>query len=136
MKITGSTLGILERGLDVRLARQNVLAGNVANLDTPGFTPLDVDVGRAMETGGAPSSAALATTQGGHLGGAAPSGQAPAEIPTVAGEASEGGLDRNAVDLDRTMASLAENALQYQATARVTTRHLALLRYVASDGTA
>lgn len=139
MKITGSTLNILERGMDVRLARHNVLGGNVANLDTPGFTPVDVDVRAAMQTAGSgsPAAAPLATTSSKHLGGGSSvAAGAQEEMPTVAADAAGLGLDKNGVDLDRTMASIAENALQYQATARITTRHLALLRYVASDGTA
>ncbi len=39
MRIFDATLSTLERSLDVRLARQAVLAGNVANADTPGFNP-------------------------------------------------------------------------------------------------
>ncbi len=125
--------------MDVRLARHNVLGGNVANLDTPGFTPVDVDVRAAMQTAGSgsPAAAPLATTSSQHLGGGSNvAAGAQEDMPTVAADAAGLGLDKNGVDLDRTMASIAENALQYQATARITTRHLALLRYVASDGTA
>ena len=39
MKIFDSTLKTLERSLDIRLVEQNVLAGNVANADTPGADP-------------------------------------------------------------------------------------------------
>ena len=48
MKLFDSTLGQLERALDARLLNQNVLAGNLANLDTPGFTPQQVDFARAL----------------------------------------------------------------------------------------
>ena len=44
--------------------------------------------------------------------------------------------DGNAVDIDRTMSALAENALQYQASTRVVAKKMALLKYVASDGAA
>jgi hypothetical protein len=48
MKVFDNTLARLERALDVRLIRQNVLAANVANVDTPGFRPKDVDFTAAM----------------------------------------------------------------------------------------
>ena len=48
MKIFDRTLGTLERALDARLLRHNVLAGNLANADTPGFVPRDVDFAAAM----------------------------------------------------------------------------------------
>ena len=38
------------------------------------------------------------------------------------------------VDLDRTMVALAENGLQYGASARAAGKKLAILRYVSSDG--
>jgi flagellar basal body rod protein FlgB len=43
-------------------------------------------------------------------------------------------LDGNRVDLDRTMAELATNGMQYNAGARVAGKKLAILRYVSSDG--
>ena len=46
------------------------------------------------------------------------------------------GLDGNAVDLDRTMGAIAENAIQYGAAAKAAAKKLAILRYVASDGQA
>ena len=48
MKVFDTTLARLERALDVRLVRQNVLSTNVANVDTPGFRPKDVDFTASM----------------------------------------------------------------------------------------
>ena len=158
MKIFDQTFGTLERALDVRLARQNVLGGNLANMDTPGFVPRDVDFAAAMGAGGTGAP-------GGTAPGAPPvpglePAPAPGELPlnlasytppslsaapglpgglssTVsAGPASAAGIDGNAVDADRTLVALAENALQYGAAAKAISKKLAILRYVASDGTA
>jgi flagellar basal-body rod protein FlgB len=145
MRIFDSTLGQLERSLDVRLVRQNVLASNVANLDTPGFRPKDVDFATAMATiDGAPGGTAAvgmsATAsdhldgQGGVLGSAADGGLPAKDLPIVDVPSANGSLDGNTVDLDRTMVAMAENALQYGATARAAGRKLAILKYVASDG--
>jgi flagellar basal-body rod protein FlgB len=48
VKIFDGTLSTLERSLDARLTRHEVLAGNLANANTPGFTPRDVDFAAAM----------------------------------------------------------------------------------------
>ncbi len=48
MKLFDATTGRLERSLDVRLVRHNVLAGNVANVDTPGYAPKDIDFQATM----------------------------------------------------------------------------------------
>ena len=140
MKIFDNTLTRLERSLDVRLARHNVLAGDLANVDTPGFVPKDVDFATAManaearenrDTGSAP---ALAGTDGAAVSVGLSTGRTDDDIPVVDVGGDSPGIDGNLVDLDRTMAALAENGLQYAAGARAAGKKLAILRYVASDG--
>lgn len=141
MKIFDRTLTTVERALDVRLARQAVLAGNVANADTPGFVPRDVDFAAAMSAAGSAAAS----------GPAAAAPAAPGDVPLTEGSAGEPsaperfvvdvpgsapGLDGNAVDVDRAMAAVAENAIQYGAAAKAAAKKLAILRYAASDGAA
>jgi len=138
VRIFDATLSTLERSLDVRLARQAVLAGNVANADTPGFKPRDLDFAAAMAAA-APGAGARPTVEGapraGDLALSARGALAPAApdefIGEVAGAAP--GIDGNAVDLDRTLVAVSENALQYGASAKAASKKLAILRYVA-DG--
>ncbi len=152
MKIFDSTLGVLERALDARLLRHNVLAGNLANSDTPGFVPRDVDFAAAMregarETEGAPPvpTRSMTFASAGHYIersagdiplSAAGSGSAAVGSPIIAVQGAGAGIDGNAVDVDRALAAVAENAIQYGATARAAQKKLAILRYVASDGAA
>jgi flagellar basal-body rod protein FlgB len=70
----------------------------------------------------------------GALSGARPG--AGALSPIVTAQGAGAGLDGNAVDLDRTLASIAENTIQYGASAKAAGKKLAILRYVASDGAA
>jgi flagellar basal-body rod protein FlgB len=135
MKIFDATLTTLERALDVRLARQGVLAGNVANADTPGFQPRELDFEAAMAASPAPEAPAGPRREGDlpllATGGANAPERFVSEVPGAAP-----GLDGNAVDLDRTMGAIAENAIQYGAAAKAAAKKLAILRYVASDGAA
>jgi flagellar basal-body rod protein FlgB len=143
MKLFDSTLTRLEHSLDVRLARHNVLASNLANVDTPGYSPKDVDFKAAMEAASGPSPEAasgvetptlgLYTTSPGHIGGGGVN-VGGTEVPLVTGGQEAPSIDGNRVDLDRTMAALAENSLQYGAGARAAGKKLAILRYVTSDG--
>lgn len=119
MKLFDNALTVLERALDVRLYRQNVLASNAANIDTPGFEEKDVDFGQAMK---------------GTLGEPGEIRRSTMEAATEAVEGDPKSLDGNNVDLDRTMTALAENGLQYGTAARAAGKKLALLKYVASDG--
>ena len=153
MKIFDSTLGVLERALDARLLRHNVLAGNLANADTPGFVPRDVDFGAAMRESASPPPAgappvptkSLTLASAGHAVDAS-AGDIPLSVagptagaagsPVIAAQGAGAGLDGNAVDVDRALAAVAENAIQYGAAARAAQKKLAILRYAASDGAA
>jgi len=146
VKIFDSTLSQLERSLDVRLLRQNLLAGNLANVDTPNFRPKDVDFAAAMahvagrpETGASPpllTTAPHHMDMGGAMGSGADGSIAAKDLPVVEIRSENASMDGNTVDLDRTMVAMAENALQYGAAARAAGRKLAILKYVASDGNA
>jgi flagellar basal-body rod protein FlgB len=161
VKIFDRTLGTLEKALDARLLRHNVLAGNLANADTPGFVPRDVDFAAAMRQQLSPSipgdvappspaSGApilLASYHPGDAGVSAPSRDLPLSLgdatagggvgsPVIAVQGTGAGLDGNAVDVDRALAAVAENAIQYGAAARAAQKKLAILRYAASDGAA
>lgn len=138
MRIFDATLSTLERSLDVRLARQAVLAGNVANADTPGFVARELDFDAAMAAvDGDPSPALAIPTRAGDLPVlAGPTSPAAPERFVHADPAPAPGIDGNAVDLDRTLGAVAENAIQYGAAAKAAAKKLAILRYVASDGQA
>jgi len=138
MRVFDSTLSRLERALDVRLVRQNVLSADVANVDTPGFKPKDVDFTATMSAieGAAHDEAGVSLPNSPMLSGSSSDagGIAAKDLPIVDIPAGGASLDGNTVDLDRTMVAMAENALQYAASARAAGKKLAILRYVVSDG--
>jgi len=118
MKLFDGSLVDLERSLDIRAERHTVLSSNLSNIDTPGFVATDVDfettLAKAQAADDEPGSIEMEMMEAPHLNSV--------------------GLDGNTVDLDRTMAALAENGLQYGASAKVASKHLALLRTVVNDG--
>jgi len=139
VRIFDATLTTLERALDVRLARQTVLAGDVANADTPGYQPRDLDFAAAMAAaspGPARPPALEGTLRAGDVALSAAGALTPAApeqfIAAVPGAGA--GLDGNAVDLDRALVAASENALQYGAAAKAAGKKLAILRYAANDG--
>jgi flagellar basal-body rod protein FlgB len=130
MKLFDQTLSLLERSLDVRLERHNVLSSNLANADTPNFLPRDVDFGTAMQQASAELDAAARSDE------SAPTPARHAPLPTLVGmgASAAAGLDGNKVDADRTLVSLAENGLQYGASAKAAGKKLAILRYAIDGG--
>jgi flagellar basal-body rod protein FlgB len=115
------------RALVLRAERQKVIAGNIANADTPGFAARDFDFRAALaEATGAREPVATsatsrpvapAVTHAGHLGGAAGSGHGGRVDSTVLKyrATEQPSLDGNSVDLDRERANFADNAVRYEA---------------------
>jgi flagellar basal-body rod protein FlgB len=103
--------------LGLRAHRQETLASNVANADTPGYKARDFDFATQLRSAlgrsavSAPS-AALARTSAQHLSGGHRGGM-PANlqyrIPTQAS------IDGNTVDLDNELQQFSDNAIRYQA---------------------
>ncbi len=118
------------RAMDYHLRRHNVLASNVANVDTPGFRPRDlVRVGPAS-SGEAPAMP-LATTAERHL---LPPGAEPAGRQVREEEVVRPGGDGNAVSLEREMAKIGANRVRYETVGRIVRQQLGLLRYAAQEG--
>lgn len=111
------------QSLLLRSQRQQVIASNIANADTPGYVARDFDFTAALQkaTGGA--TAALPTmTDNGHmrLGGRGPAGAASMAY-TVQTQPSQ---DGNSVDLDRERANFVDNSIRYESTLRFINGHV------------
>ncbi len=120
----------LREALDYHLERHAILASNVANVDTPGFQPLDLVREQSAPTEIGPALQAARTSPA-HLG----AGDRPenAGVQIVDDRTVVAGADGNAVSLEREMAKIAANDLRYEGAAQIVSRRLALLRYAASD---
>ena len=93
------------RGLQYRASRHEAIAANIANADTPGYRAVDLTFGRALEAAGLP----LRTTDPRHLGGS----RLPLQDRLVL-SGGEPRRDGNDVNVDREMAQLARNQIEYQ----------------------
>lgn len=129
MKILGDTIvDVLHQAAQLRMRRTELLAGNLANVDTPGYQPVDIDFARELRLrlGGSQ----LRRTDARHL--PAPE---PRPAPEVRVDAQvQPGLDGNTVSLERQLAKLGGNRLQYEATMAALRKKLAMLRYAVNEG--
>lgn len=107
-----SALGIHARALLLRSRRNELLASNIANADTPGFKARDIDFRRVLSdaTG---SEVSLARTSPQHLGMESDAGIEGAEL--LYRVPNQPSLDGNTVDPDLEKSAFAENALRYNA---------------------
>jgi flagellar basal-body rod protein FlgB len=125
-----SVIQPLHDALDYHLERHNVLASNVAHVDTPGYVPRDIARAEGP-TFEAAFAVALARTHESHLPGAA---TMAATTGHVFEDPSAGaGNDKNFVSLDREAAKLAANQIRYDVDSTLATAQLAELAYAAGD---
>lgn len=106
-----------ETALSLRAQRQQLLASNIANADTPNYKARDVDFSKALQgalaRGNAPAQGELVKTASAHL---SVQGQ-----PTIGGltpqyrQAVQGSVDGNTVDMDVERNQFTDNALRYEA---------------------
>jgi flagellar basal-body rod protein FlgB len=108
------TFGFHQKALALRAYRQEVLASNIANADTPHYKARDIDFKASLQgaLGGRGGQVELARTSAGHLPGA---GGAVAGARLLYRKESQSSVDGNTVDMDVERAAFAENALQYEA---------------------
>ncbi|WP_312239969.1 flagellar basal body rod protein FlgB [Pantoea sp.] len=111
-----NALRFQQSALSLLTKRQEILASNIANVDTPGYLSRDIDFSqqlkdvitkRTHENG----PLTLKTTSGAHIPGTAPmidDAQLLYRIP------DQPSADGNTVDMDRERVSFADNSVKYQ----------------------
>ena len=117
-----NSLDFQAQALALRAERQRIIAGNIANADTPGYVARDMDFASALREATGNAAAGSTMVGQGQMGAAA--GQIPigtgstAELGLKYAAPSQTNLDSNTVDMDRERASFVENSVKYEATLR------------------
>jgi flagellar basal-body rod protein FlgB len=108
-----------ETALNLRGQRQQMLASNIANADTPEYKARDIDFAAALN--GAmqkanPAAPPLAATAARHFPGAAPNaaGTLPDGTPLLFRSPAQGAVDGNTVEMDVERNQFADNGIRYE----------------------
>lgn len=110
------------RSLVLRSQRQQVIASNIANADTPGYVARDFDFAAALKSASGSAAGPVATTDARHFSSVgATAGGGPKLGYAVQTQPSQ---DRNTVDLDRERAAFADNTIRYESTLRFINGHV------------
>jgi len=112
-----SYLGVQQDALKVQSKRMEVLAKNLANVDTPNYKAQDIDFKTALAQAGSPGAALpLATTTSNQIGNSATSGDIDTSGALKYRVPLAPSLDGNTVDAQMEQAAFADNTVRYQAT--------------------
>ena len=112
-----SYLGVQQDALKVQSKRMEVLAKNLANVDTPNYKAQDIDFKTALAQAGSPgSSLSLTTTSANQIGNNATTGDVENSAALKYRVPLAPSLDGNTVDAQLEQAAFADNTVRYQAT--------------------
>jgi flagellar basal-body rod protein FlgB len=111
-------MGALRNAANLRAYRQEVLAANIANADTPNYKARDIDFDAALTaatSGRGPF--AMSRTSPRHLAGQAGGGftNAPGGAQLLYRTEYQANVDGNTVNMDVERSAFAENAVQLEA---------------------
>ena len=126
-RLMGRTVGVLSHALDYRSANHSVISGNLANIDTPGYKPkelnFDQELRRAVEGGGI----SLKKTDPKHFPQSTAGlygGKGSHSIETREKDISES----SQLNIDKEMAKMVQNNLLYEASAKLLSKKFEGLR--------
>ena len=116
-----SRLDNFSNSLLLRSQRQQVIASNIANADTPGYIARDFDFAAALKEVSGTSTSAPLRTNAQHLSLGTRDPRDPAMAYAVQTQPSQ---DGNSVDLDRERANFTDNSIRYESTLRFINSHV------------
>ena len=132
--IFDSTSSLLVKSAQLRAEKAQVIAGNIANLDTPGYQAQKFEFSEALRRASANSSGSLpmTVTHAGHFGNSSSINAVHGKITPKVN--SLGGLDGNSVNLDREMADQAINNSAYIRTMQMLKSKMSILKNAIVEG--
>ena len=123
-----NSLDFHTKALVLRADRQRLIAGNIANADTPGYAARDMRFADAMRDAAAGSASPALAGRSHSTAGRTDARHIPLATTGGSGDGSGANgvyavqtqprLDGNSVDLDRERAAFADNTVRYEATLR------------------
>ncbi|TDR79918.1 flagellar basal body rod protein FlgB [Paludibacterium purpuratum] len=124
-----------QRALNLRAYRTEVLAGNMANAETPYYKAVDFDFASAMKSqmsgNGSGKELALMATNPRHF--STNPGDGNGAVPLQYRGAVQPSVDGNTVDMDLERGAFMDNALQYQSTLTFLNHRISLLNSALKD---
>ncbi len=134
MKIDDPTIQALSASLKYRQLRQELIASNIANAETPGYKAKKIDfeeaLARALDVD---DELKMKASDSKHfnVGGGGFNNLQPEVYEDSNGITS---MDGNNVDRDQEMADMAENKIMYDASVQLLNKKLGLLKYAVGSG--
>lgn len=124
------TYELLGKSLDISARRHSLISGNIANMDTVGYQPKDLDFAKTLQKAMKKGSGRLDRTHSGHM-------KHQSEKMIYQGESRTNPADPHnpdSVNIDTEMTSLISNNGMYKTSVEMLLRKIAILRQSINEG--
>jgi len=118
---------LIEKGMDLRLQRQNLLASNLANVNTPGYRRKDITFEDKLRSAMEMKGMSVSRTSENHLGGGRNLVAVAPDLVIPARTAINN--DLNSVDMESELSQMSRNRLLYEVLIQAMTKKMQLLEY-------
>lgn len=122
------TYKLLGKSMDVSSRRHSIISGNIANLDTVGYRPKDLDFQKTLEAEMTRNQEKLSRTDEKHY---AYGSETPMSGTVVE---SEDYFNPDPVNIDTEMSNLVENNIKYRTSVEMLRRKMSILKHAISEG--
>ncbi|MDY6906041.1 MAG: flagellar basal body rod protein FlgB [Thermodesulfobacteriota bacterium] len=123
------TSRLLEKAIDITAKRHNVITRNIANVNSVGYTPSDIDFKAALQQELNARPGGLTTTHPDHFSHSTLNDEV---LPHK--KAGPNGQLLDSVSIDEEMTNLVENNIKYKTSVEFMLRKISKLRNVIAEG--
>ena len=125
--ISDKTIHLLEKSLDISARRHRIISGNIANQDTMGYQPKELDFQQALQQELQKAPEPLTRTHAKHLTHRSkPSG--------IKRGRAVGQPDAGPVNIEKEMFNLMENNIRYRTSVEMLIRKMGILKNAITEG--
>jgi flagellar basal-body rod protein FlgB len=107
-------LNLVEKALNIRAIYHHILAGNIANVETPNYKEKDIDFQRELEKRSTDVKSV--------------------DVMQKTDSEGENGTDGNTVNIEGQLVKLTENNLLFNSLVQVMTKKFSMMRYAINEG--
>jgi flagellar basal-body rod protein FlgB len=126
----------MQHAMNYRLQRHNMISANIANIDTPGYTPVELQFDEQLRSyyqntdPQTSTSRGLTTSHASHFDMKDSIEQAEVEFDAYSLPDKKG----NSVDIDHESSKMAQNQLMYRTLITAYNKRMSFLQHVISEG--
>jgi flagellar basal-body rod protein FlgB len=138
-----TTIDLLAQSIDLRTRNQNLISSNIANAETPGYTPKKLEFEQQLQSAvkkssvrGMGSVATGATTHPAHIPLRGGSAERISQVKGLVVEtpAKTPGRDGNSVEMENEMSSMMQNQVMFNASVQLLAKKFEGLRTALREG--